>query len=83
MHSQYCLSNAEDTNNFDNNFLSDVDFFIAFLHATIYLKVMLNFILKTKKLKKKNEKQALTKQIDIIEIEINAENINILLQIFI
>lgn len=44
---------------------------------------MPNFLLKTIDLWKKIEKQALTRQIDIIEIEINIANIHILFQMFI
>lgn len=44
---QYCLHNAKNNNNPHSNFLPDIDPLVTFSYATIYLRVMLDFILKT------------------------------------
>lgn len=77
VHTQHCLQNAED------DFWSDIDLFIASPHATIYPEIMTNFTLEVIALWKKIGKQALTRQIKIVETETNVVNINIPLQTFI
>lgn len=49
----------------------------------MYLRIIPNFNLKTINFKRKIEKQALTRQIDIVKTKTNATNINTPFKIFI
>ena len=75
-HTQHCLRNVEDNTNFEIDFLPDVDLSSASPHATIYQGVMLNIILEAVDIWRKIQKQALTKQIDIVEMETDGTNIS-------
>ncbi len=79
-HTQHCLQNAEDNNNSQCDFPSDVDLSSAFPHAAMYPGIMTDFTLEDIALWKKIGKQTLTRQIDIVETETDVANINTLLQ---
>lgn len=80
---QYDLHNAQDNNNFESDILLDINLSGTFLYVIIYLKVMLDFILKIVNLYKKIKKHVLIRQTNIVKRKINTVNINILLQTFI
>ncbi len=77
------MQNPEDNNNSGHDFLSDVDLSNTFPHAAIYPGIMTDFILEDTTLWKKIRKQALIRQIDIIETETDVANINPPLQAFV
>lgn len=66
------MHNAKHNNNFKKDFLLETNLSSTSLHATIYLRVILAFTLKIIDLLKKIEKLALSKQIEVIEIGIDA-----------
>lgn len=79
-HTQHFLRNVEDNNNFESDFLPDVNLSITSPHTIIYQRIMLDFILEIVNLWRKIKKQALTRQTDIVEIKTVAANINTPLQ---
>lgn len=81
VHIQHYLQNVEDNNNSRCNFLPDVDLSSVSLYAAIYLEIIIGFTLKVINLWKKIGKQALTKQINIVEIETDVTNVITLLQV--
>lgn len=76
-HIQHYLQNVEDNNNSRYDFLPDVDLSSVFLYAAIYPKIIIGFTLKDINLWKKIGKQALTKQINIIEIETDVLQVSV------
>lgn len=80
MHTQHCLRNAENNTNSENNFLPDINLSSASPHATMYPGVMPNITLKAADVWRKIQKQALTKQIDIVKMETDGTDISTLFQ---
>ncbi len=74
------MQNAEDNNISGRDFLSDVELSSASPHAAMYRGIMTDFTLEDRALWKKIGKQALIRQIDIVEIETDIANINTSLQ---
>lgn len=68
--------NAEDNTNSENDFLPDIDLSSASPHATMYPRVMPNITLEAADIWRKIQKQALTKQIDIVEMETDGTDIS-------
>lgn len=83
VHTQYYLQNAEDNTNSKSDFLLDVDLSSTSSHAIIYPEVMLDSTSKTADLWKKIQKQALTKQIDIVGTRSDDVNVSTPVQAFI
>lgn len=76
MQTQYCLQNLEDNTNSENNFLPDINLFYTSPHMIIHPGVLLDFTSESDDLWRKTQKQALTKQIDIIETRMDNANIS-------
>ena len=79
-HIQHCLRTTDDNGNFENDFLPDIDLSSTFLHASMYLGVVLDIILEFTDLWKTIHKQTLSKQRDIVKTEIDDTNVSTLVQ---